>query len=273
MQCPSCGRPVAAVLFRCGHCGSELPPPPGWVPIYEPTPLVPVRRMAPIDHYAQWTIAALWTAALVNVATWVVLGLHWPWRMDARLGLLGGAPTIVMVLLVLGTIAGLLSRAVLIAWLYRARSNVDVFPDAQPDWRRGWVFGSWFIPIANLFLPYMVIADVARNSADEVTGRETSSQTARVWLWWTMGKLQSLLGGFWLWIGTPWLIIGLAQYTTVNARLTMNLVSPAFGVIFAVAGAYVGSRVVGGITREQRMRVERVWVGNAAEAWAAGVIG
>ena len=119
----------------------------------------------------------------------------------------------------------------------------------------------------------MVLADVARNSADEVTGRATRTQESRVWLWWTLGKLQGLLGGFWLWIGTPVLIVGLARYTSVNAHLIWTVVGPLFGVVFAVAGAYVGSRVVGGITREQRMRVERVWAGNAAEAWAAGVIG
>ena len=188
-------------------------------------------------------------------------------------GSFSGAPVVVILLLIIGTIVGLLSRAVLIAWLCRARSNVEVFADAQPDWRRGWVFGGWFVPIANAVLPYMVIADVARNSADEVTGRETAGQASRVWLWWTLGKLHALLGWFWQWIGTPAFIIGLARYTTVNIPLVMTVVSPVLGVVFAVAGAYVGSRVVGGITREQRMRVERVWAGNAAEAWAAGVIG
>src|SRR5262245_12198023 len=136
MQCPSCGRPVAAVLFRCGHCGAELPPPPGWVPIYEPTPLVPVQRMTPIDHYAQWTIAGLWIVALVNVVTWIVIGAYLPWPIDnGPLGVFGGAPAGVFLLLVATMILGLLSRAILVAWLYRARSNVDVFPDAEPDWR------------------------------------------------------------------------------------------------------------------------------------------
>jgi hypothetical protein len=229
--------------------------------------------MEPADHFAQLAIAGLWIVALLNVITWVVVADHLPWRVDGPLGILSGAPTVVILLLFFTAAAGLLSRAILIVWLYQARSNVDVFPDAEPEWRRWWVFAAWFIPIANIVLPYIVMADVARNSADEVAGRETAGLASRVWLWWTLGKLQGLVGGFWLWIGTPVLILGLDRYTTVNTHLVMMLVSPVFGIVFAVTGAYVGSRVVGGITREQRMRVERVWAGNAAEAWAAGVIG
>jgi hypothetical protein len=51
-----------------------------------------------------------------------------------------------------------------VIWLYRARRNLDAFPEASPQWAAGWTIGAWFIPIANLVLPALVIADVVRNS-------------------------------------------------------------------------------------------------------------
>src|SRR5215831_433348 len=102
MQCPSCGHSIGPMMYRCGHCGAEQPPPDGLAPAYEPLSPVPVRRMAPTDDYAQWTIAGLWVVGLLNAGAWVVIGARWPWRVEpGPFGFLDGAPSLVVVLLII----------------------------------------------------------------------------------------------------------------------------------------------------------------------------
>ncbi|AWK11063.1 hypothetical protein DDQ41_21535 [Streptomyces spongiicola] len=57
-----------------------------------------------------------------------------------------------------------------IIWFHRVRWNAEVFaPDTQ---RRtpGWAIGAWFIPIANLWIPRGIAADVLRASRTDPYG-------------------------------------------------------------------------------------------------------
>jgi tetrahydromethanopterin S-methyltransferase subunit G len=58
----------------------------------------------------------------------------------------------------------LATAVVFITWLYRARKNLDAFPEATPTMKAGWAIGGWFIPFANLVIPCRVAASVARES-------------------------------------------------------------------------------------------------------------
>jgi hypothetical protein len=234
----------------------------------EPTATGPSRCLHPLDQLAQITIAGLWLSALVEAAVWVLNGISLPWTVG-----LAVPSWPVLVFGLIAAIVELASLAVLIVWLYFARSNVDVLPGSQPDWSLGWTIGSWFTPILNLVLPAIVIADVARNSTDEIAGRETTRQVGRVYGWWALQFAQALGGLAWQAFLTPIVIAGVDRYLHFDHRLAFALASPFLGVVLALAGAYVGSQVVGGITREQRARLERVWAGNAGEAYAAGIIG
>jgi hypothetical protein len=60
-----------------------------------------------------------------------------------------------------------------ICWLYRARTNLTAFGGQPLTWGRGWTIGGWFIPIANLFIPISVIAEIDAKSeaaADAIAG-------------------------------------------------------------------------------------------------------
>jgi len=54
-----------------------------------------------------------------------------------------------------------------IVWLWRARRNLDSFPGTRPLFSAGWAIGGWFFPIANLFVPGRLMANVARESVRE----------------------------------------------------------------------------------------------------------
>ncbi|GGW95611.1 hypothetical protein GCM10010297_16760 [Streptomyces malachitofuscus] len=65
---------------------------------------------------------------------------------------------------VLYLVAMVATATVFIIWFHRVRQNADVFaPDTQ---RRtaGWAIGAWFIPLANLWIPRGIAADVLRAS-------------------------------------------------------------------------------------------------------------
>ena len=52
----------------------------------------------------------------------------------------------------------------LIVWLWRAYSNTRVFGAGPWRWGRGWTVGSWFIPLANLVIPKLLINDAWRGA-------------------------------------------------------------------------------------------------------------
>lgn len=80
----------------------------------------------------------------------------------------------VAVLLAVGTL--------FIIWFHRARQNAEVFaPDTQ---RRtpGWAIGAWFIPIANLWIPRGIAADVLRASnPDPYDGKPVGRGLLNAW--------------------------------------------------------------------------------------------
>jgi Domain of unknown function (DUF4328) len=52
----------------------------------------------------------------------------------------------------------------LIIWLWRAYSNTRTFGVGPWRWGRGWTVGSWFIPLANLVIPKLLINDAWRGA-------------------------------------------------------------------------------------------------------------
>jgi hypothetical protein len=66
-----------------------------------------------------------------------------------------------------GAAAQLSALVLTITWLWRARKNLDAFPDAQPILSAGWAIGGWFLPFANAVIPGRLMANVARQSHRE----------------------------------------------------------------------------------------------------------
>ncbi|MGQ0839236.1 DUF4328 domain-containing protein [Actinokineospora sp.] len=81
-----------------------------------------------------------------------------------------------------------LSGMAFLAWLWRARINSARICDAPQRRRIRWALGSWFVPVANLWWPQMVVADVWRASRPDVPARGGDLRDVRasvlVGLWW-----------------------------------------------------------------------------------------
>ncbi|WP_432988375.1 DUF4328 domain-containing protein [Dactylosporangium sp. CA-233914] len=127
--------------------------------------------------------------------------------------------------------ACLLVLVVFIVWLYLARDNFDRRNDDNVNWRKGWTIGGWFIPLANLVIPSLVVGEVyARSSPDRTW---TSRRVVTAW-----------------WVA---LLVSLVSYTetTTYAGGATQVHTPAFvaavtggaGVLAAILGAVIVRRV------------------------------
>lgn len=73
---------------------------------------------------------------------------------------------------------------VFIVWFHRARTNAGALaPDAQLR-GRGWAIGSWFIPIANLWIPRQIAGDIW--TASELDGRASRAVLNAWWAAWVV---------------------------------------------------------------------------------------
>lgn len=90
-------------------------------------------------------------------------------------------------------------------WLYRAHENMRAFdPWVRPDYSKGLAVGSFFIPFANLVIPYRAVKEVWQKSAlKDDTFLAQSSPPASFPAWW------------WFWL--------LASFSSnISFRLTFN---------------------------------------------------
>lgn len=81
-------------------------------------------------------------------------------------------------------------------WFYRANRNLRVLGGTELRFSPGWAVVWWFIPIANLWMPYRATVEIAKASDPSVgaTDRNSRKQIERpklLMLWW----LYSLLSG------------------------------------------------------------------------------
>ena len=82
--------------------------------------------------------------------------------LDAnRLNMAGG---VLLIFLLAFLLVQLTAGIVVITWLWRARRNLDAFPGVNPGMGAGWAIGGWFIPFANLVIPFKVMDNVTRAS-------------------------------------------------------------------------------------------------------------
>ena len=82
-------------------------------------------------------------------------------------------------------IASLVSTGTVICWLvwqHRAQANVWAIPSpVKPDITPGWAVGWWFVPVANLVMPFLAVRELSRRSADAAG----STRSALIlWAWW-----------------------------------------------------------------------------------------
>jgi hypothetical protein len=128
----------------------------------------------------------------------------------------------------------------LIIYFYRASLNTDLWNRVRKTWATGWTIGAWFIPLGNLVLVPLVVAEIWRRSPDRVNTERGASEPSvtPVVLWWVLLVVGYILVSFDL---DPDTIDEYRQQDAVHV----------VGCILLVAAAVLLANVVRALTRRQ----------------------
>ena len=90
-------------------------------------------------------------------------------------------------MIILSGFVALAIFVLLIIWLYRAAKNNEALGRQNPRLGPGWAIGGWFIPVANLVIPFIIMDDVWRGADPSIArgdpGWRRSSTLGAIWAW------------------------------------------------------------------------------------------
>jgi len=78
-------------------------------------------------------------------------------------------------------------------WIYLAHRNLPALGAENLRFRPGWALGSFFVPVANFWLPYQATSDLVRASRNPRQW-ELEDTPFLIVVWWTLWIVVSLLG-------------------------------------------------------------------------------
>jgi len=138
-------------------------------------------------------------------------------------------------------------------WLYRAHGNLRAFnPWSRLEYSSGWALGSFFIPFANLVVPYRAVKEVWQKSGSPDEGQLAEpSPPASFPIWWLFWLLASFANN---------LSFRLAFKESVpeSTVTTISIVASALSIVAAVF-AYL---VVDAIDKRQEETSGKLGLGN-----------
>ncbi|MFE0193037.1 DUF4328 domain-containing protein [Streptomyces sp. NPDC058989] len=195
-----------------------------------PPALRPVRGAARCAVAALVLAGAAWAAR----AAWQILlatagrpASGPPDQGDGRHRTLTGLENAYHLVSALGDAVTVLCAIAFLAWLWRVRDNAQTLSGRRPRYAWPWVYAGWIVPVANLWIPRGIVADVHRSGAP-------GERLPRAVNWWWGLWLVGSLGGASLYAGTTDAVIARA-YTGAPQLLVVD----AAVVGAAVAGVFV----------------------------------
>jgi hypothetical protein len=98
-------------------------------------------------------------------------------------------------------LAAAVVAVLVIMWWYQAYRAIEAAPALGRSWSPGWAIGGWFIPVASLVIPKLVLNEIDRVSsaaeegdAVEWRGRRTLGMTNWWWALWVVGSTAAGMG-------------------------------------------------------------------------------
>ncbi len=140
-----------------------------------------------------------------------------------------------------------------VVWSYQLTRSTSRHGITDRRWTPGWAAGCWFIPLANLLLPLLVLRENERIAETAANGRPTMWVHARP-------RVTSLLGWIFVVAGTIMAFVG-TTWIGIDATIQSDFSGPRRGYVFVTVGlaaAGIGSALlalaVGRVTRLDRTR-------------------
>jgi hypothetical protein len=160
-----------------------------------------IAQLAPQSHAADgfrnptsltwWLKTLLWLhLALVvieAVLTLALIGAKAPELQDDANGLAS--------ITSVGGLESIAATVIFLMWVYRANNNARRLGAVGMKFTAGWAVGWYFIPIANLFVPFLAMREIWRASANP--GNWAAQRAG--WIvpcWWLMFVVAKLAGAF-----------------------------------------------------------------------------
>lgn len=143
-----------------------------------------------------------------------------------------------------------------VMWLYRAYSNLRAFDPLRPlDHSPGWAAGSFFVPFANLIIPYRAVRETWQKSgpADETLFAEPKPPLFFP-VWWLFWILASIAGN-----------IAMRASFSGNVDLTTVTMTSVTASVLSIVAAFFAYMVVNAIDKRQEETSERIKLGRFAE--------
>ena len=188
-------------------------------------------------------LAGLALVALINQAAVIDriqsgqrVSLH---DRDVAAGWVAGA-------LVLELMVGVALAVVVIIWLWRAYTNIDVLGAGPKRYGRGFAIGAWFIPIAAFFMPKQLINDTWRAADPSAPGNPmwTKLPIARISsFWWVLFMVSRVIA-----------FAGLGQSDPTTEELSQTNSAGIVGTIVSLAAAILGAITFRMLTARQHDR-------------------
>ena len=151
-----------------------------------------------------------------------------------------------MVALVVGvvtTVFLLITEILVIRWMLRAHRNLRSLGAKKLKATDKWVWLGWLIPIVNLFLPYMVMEEIARCSKHASSGHKNRSKVPIPiqwwWIAWVVGAIASSIGRY------------LVKYSDNPFDKEHGLLTLVFADVCWIAAAFLLMAVLRGVTEHQ----------------------
>ncbi|WP_328748879.1 DUF4328 domain-containing protein [Streptomyces sp. NBC_00285] len=88
-----------------------------------------------------------------------------------------------------GDLLTLLCAALFIGWVWRMRDNARALSGEPPRYAGIWVYASWIVPLANLWIPRGIVVDIHRKSAPD---RKLPVIVNVWWALWLVGMVTGL---------------------------------------------------------------------------------
>ncbi len=162
-----------------------LPQSPTWISWYAP----PDARAT-----AAVRLVGLTTAGLALFLVGEGLGLVAAWVAPGSV--LDAVATVLQAVAFFASLAGFVGAAIAVPmWMHRCYRNLPALGATALSWSPAWAAGAWFIPAANLVLPYMV----ARELWAKAGGPHPAQPGPLLGLWWAAcigAVVINLIGNF-----------------------------------------------------------------------------
>lgn len=185
MRCQNCGAESAALAGDCRSCGRPLDPP----PLSPGVATYGVRGLGIAAAVGLGLTTLLYVLAALAPAVAATQAGHTPaedlTRLTALANVLLSGPYLPVYLT---------TGALVMIWMFRARKNTDAFPGPPSQLAAHWAISGWWVPIASLVVPCVVMMRIVRDSLGRVRLRALVAAWWAAWLVFSIGDLVSSLG-------------------------------------------------------------------------------